>query len=190
MAENRKTCHRYNTPGDAHALTLSCFRRQPFFHGDRARQWFIDSIRDAVVKHRYHLWAYVIMPEHAHILIWPTEHEYDISGFLASVKLPVARKALSFVRKEAPEFLPRMLDRQANGGEHYRFWQRGGGYDRNIIEPQTICAELEYIHMNPVRRGLCERAVDWFWSSAADYLNSRKGPLMLHPQSLPRTPGG
>ena len=26
---HRKTCKRYNTPGDAHALTFSCFRRQP-----------------------------------------------------------------------------------------------------------------------------------------------------------------
>ncbi len=73
---------------------------------------------------------------------------------------------------------------------HYRFWQRGGGYDRNLTEPHTISAEIDYLHMNPARRGLCERAVDWHWSSAADYLAVRQGPLVLHPESLPRTPVG
>ena len=83
-----------------------------------------------------------------------------------------------------------MLDRQPNGDEHDRFWQRGGGYDRNLTEPHTIWAEIDYLHMNPVRRGLRERAVDWHWSSAADYLAVRQGPWVLHPESLPRTPVG
>jgi len=190
VTHNRKTCHRYNTPGDAHALTFSCYRRQSFLNADRTRQWLVHAIREAMVKHRYHLWAYVVMPEHVHLLVWPTEHEYDISTFLSSVKLPVTRKALAFVRTEAPQFLANMRDRQPNGDEHYRFWQRGGGYDRNLTEPTTIWSEMDYIHANPVRRGLCERAVDWFWSSAADYLGVRQGPLVLDTSSLPRTPIG
>jgi putative transposase len=34
----------------------------------------------------------------------------------------------------------------------------------------VIEAAIEYIHMNPVRRGLVKRAVDWKWSSASWYL--------------------
>jgi hypothetical protein len=52
------------------------------------------------------------------------------------------------------------------------FWQRGGGYDRNLTEPRTIWAEIASIHANPVRRGLCESATDWPWSSARE-LNQR-----------------
>jgi putative transposase len=83
-----------------------------------------------------------------------------------------------------------MLDVQPNGKSAHRFWQRGGGYDRNITEPETVWAEIAYIHSNPVRRGLCERPEEWYWSSAADYLAIGSGPLSLDRGSLPRTSAG
>jgi hypothetical protein len=42
-----------------------------------------------------------------------------------------------------------MEDRQPGGLVHHRFWQRGGGYDRNLTEPRTIWAEIANIHANP-----------------------------------------
>jgi putative transposase len=125
------------------------------------------------------------MPEHAHLLLWPTQEKYDISDILNSIKQSVAKKALLYVQSKAPSFLPRMLDEQPNGKRHYRFWQRGGGYDRNIVEPATGYHQICYIHGNPVRRGLCARAEDWPWSSAADYAGLRQGPLMLDREFLP-----
>jgi putative transposase len=80
--------------------------------------------------------------------------------------VPVQRAALAYLRRHAPAFLERLRDEQPNGEVHYRFWQRGGGYDRNVNEPATIRAMIEYIHDNPVRRGLVKRAIDWPWSSA------------------------
>ena len=47
-----------------------------------------------------------------------------------------------------------------------RFWQDGGGFDRNSIDLRVILAMIEYIHGNPVRRQLVERPEDWKWSSA------------------------
>ena len=115
-------------------------------------------------KHGFHVWAYVIMPEHAHLLICPTPPDYDISDILNSIKQSVSKRALLHVRRAAPAFLTRMEDRQPNGELYYRFWQRGGGYDRNIVEPATAIHEVEYMHANPVRRGLCKKAEDWLWS--------------------------
>lgn len=55
-------------------------------------------------------------------------------------------------------------------GPHGRalFWQRGGGYDRNVRGEDALREKIGYIHANPVRRGLVERAEDWVWSSARD----------------------
>jgi putative transposase len=183
---HRKTCKRYNTPGHGHALTFSCFRRQPFLSKDRSRQWLVDAIDRARDKLHFHIWAYVIMPEHAHVLVWPTRPEYDISEILNSIKQSVAKRALIFVRRHASEFLPQMEDRQPNGDVYYRFWQRGGGYDRNFIDPATAYQEVEYFHHNPVRRDLCIKPEDWYWSSAADYAGVRVGPLRLDRELLPR----
>ena len=184
---HRKTVKRFHNPGDAHALTFSCFRRQVFLSKDQSRQWLIDGIQRAREVHRFDVWAYVIMPEHAHILIWSPEMEFDTSEVLNSIKQSVAKRALIFVRREAPAFLNFMEDRQPNGKVHYRFWQRGGGFDRNVIEPKVVFRQIDYFHNNPVRRKLCAKPEDWYWSSAADYAGLRVGPLRLNRESLPRT---
>jgi putative transposase len=187
MPTKFKKCRRYNDPGHAHELTFSCFKGQPFLSHDRARQWLSEAIELACHKHSCDVWAYVFMPEHVHLLLWPNVPDYSISKILATIKQSVSRRAIGYVSQHAPEFLSRMEDIQPNGKRHFRFWQRGGGYDRNVTEPKTIWAQIDYIHANPVRRKLCSRPHDWYWSSAADYAGIRKGPVQLNPDSLPRT---
>ncbi len=81
------------------------------------------------------------------------------------MKQPVGQKAVAFLNSDAPEWLPR-ITRTRGGSTERLFWQSGGGYDRNIDEPKTLPKMIDYIHMNPVRRGLVPRAIDWPWSSA------------------------
>ncbi len=190
MKSNRKRCVRFNDFGHAHALTFSCFQRRPFLTKERTRRWMIEAIQRSREKHGFHLWAYVIMPEHVHLLLWPTRYDYSISRILTTLKQSVSKRALLFVREHVPIFLLQMKDHQPNGVVHHRFWQRGGGYDRNLTEPATIWKEIDYIHANPVRRGLCERAVDWPWSSAAEYVSPGTGLLTIDRSSLPGTPVG
>jgi hypothetical protein len=71
--------------------------------------------------------------------------------------------------------------RQPNSDIHYRFWQRGGGYDRNVHEITTLRAMIEYIHLNPVRRGLVKEVVDWPWSSARFYAGLDNVNLAMDP---------
>ena len=180
-----KSCRRFNEVGDAHALTFSTYHRQPFLVKERCRRWLADAIALAKTKHQFHVWAYVIMPEHVHLLIWPCQPIYSISRILTTIKQSVARNALLFVQANASWFLTKMLDRQPNGRTAHRFWQRGGGYDRNLSEVTTLLFEIDYFHCNPIRRGLCERVEEYLWSSAADYLGIRKGPIPIDFESLP-----
>ena len=84
------------------------------------------------------------------------------------MKEPVGRKGVRFLKRHAPEWLPRI--RQCRGKRtEYHFWQPGRGFDRNIEKPRTLQEMIDYIHMNPVRRGLVEHARDWKWSSAGWY---------------------
>jgi putative transposase len=47
-------------------------------------------------------------------------------------------------------------------------WQKRY-YDRNIRDYAEFVEKLQYIHRNPVKRGLVERAEDWKWSSFRHY---------------------
>ena len=48
--------------------------------------------------------------------------------------------------------------------------KRAPGYDRNVSTSKFLLNSIAYIHENPVRRKLCQRAIDWQWSSAWYYL--------------------
>ena len=47
-----------------------------------------------------------------------------------------------------------------------RFW-----LETHLIQPKTILSAIDYVHEKSARRKLCERAVNWHWSSARSYLS-------------------
>jgi putative transposase len=116
------------------------------------------------------------MPEHVHLLIYPRESNVKASIVVGKIKEQVARKAIQYLRENAPGWLDR-ISVQEGDRLRYRFWQPGGGYDRNVVELSTVQKMIEYIHMNPVRRGLVERPEDWPWSSAQWYAGI--APVMI-----------
>jgi putative transposase len=101
-----------------------------------------------------------------------------MSRFLQAVKEPAARKAIRYLKDSAPEWLVRVTVREGPRLRH-RFWQPGGGYDRNITSAAALRAVIDYIHANPVRRGLVDRAEDWEWSSARWYAGLRPVKLEM-----------
>jgi len=182
MSDNPRRAHRrsYNEPGHAHELTFSCYHGYNFLEPDRTCQWLCDAIDRARQEYHFHVWAYVFMPNHVHAILWPRQKTYDVAAILRAIKQPVSRKAIAYLRKHAPEWIQRIT--VAKGTETRRqFWQKGGGYDRNITEPRTLISMIDYLHLNPVRRGLVERGRNWKWSSAAWFDRTGESPLRVDP---------
>ncbi|MCG3128099.1 MAG: hypothetical protein CHACPFDD_02974 [Phycisphaerae bacterium] len=175
---------------DARFLTFSCFRRQALLSKDRARGWFVDALDRSRRTHGFHLWAWVIMPEHVHLLLWPGLEPAQLAHILYTLKKSVSNRALAFVRSKAPEFLPALTNVDRHGTVTHRFWQRGGGYDRSECSADEIWEKIDYIHANPVRRGLCAHPTDWAWSSARAYATRSGQPLSIDFESLPDPPRG
>lgn len=178
--ETRRHRKSYNELGDAHALTFSCYHGHPFLKAERTCLWLKEAIDAARGELSFALWAYVIMPEHVHLVVWPRQPEFKIADLRQAIKEPVGRKAMQYLEQHAPDWLPRLTRRRGRKTERL-FWQSGGGYDRNIQTTKVLLATIEYIHLNPVRRGLAEKAVDWQWSSAAWYELGQATPIALDP---------
>ena len=96
---------------------------------------------------RYRLLAWVIMPNHVHVLI-ETLPGYSLAQILHSWK--------SFTAKEANKIL----------GQAGDFWQPEY-FDRFIRNEKHLESAVNYIHNNPVKASLVEKAEDWPYSSAA-----------------------
>ncbi len=96
---------------------------------------------------RYRLTAWVIMPNHVHILATPCAG-YELSAILHSLK--------SYTANEANKI----------AGRTGQLWQRES-FDRWIRNADHFANAIIYIENNPVKAGLCERPEDWRFSSAA-----------------------
>ena len=178
LPEYRKKLKHYDIPGHAHFLTFSCYRRLPLLSKDRTRWWFLEALEKARRKCRFDLWAWVVMPEHVHLLLYPREARYRMARILASLKKPVGTQAIAYLQQHAPAFLDRLTVVNRSRTYH-RFWQAGAGQDQNLEDPRAIHRVLGNIHGNPVRRGLVQRPEEWFWSSAADWAGEQHGPLRV-----------
>jgi putative transposase len=183
--DHRKRCKRYDEAGDAHHLTFSCFQRLPLFSRDRTCGWMLQALELGREKEKYDLWAYVIMPEHVHVVLWP-HAGVRIEQILTTLKQSVSKRALLWLRANAPGFLRRLEDIQPNGKRTHRFWLRGGGYDRNLRSVADIHEKIDYIHANPVRRGLAGTPEAWRWSSSRAWLSGKDEPIAVDRESLPR----
>jgi putative transposase len=120
------------------------------------------------------------MPEHAHLLVHPQQPNYDISMIRKAIKGPVAERAIHYLENSSPEWLERITRKRGEKTERL-FWQSGGGHDRNVESARTLLAEIDYIHLNPVKRGLVELAANWKWSSAGWFVESPTNSLKPDP---------
>ena len=175
----RKKLRHFNDPGHAHELTFSCHRRLPLLNHDLFRRWLIGAIRRTCEKLYYDLLAYVIMPEHVHLIVLPRNREYNISNFLQGVKQSVSRRARNWMIKNDPEQYEELTITSSNGRKAFRFWLAGGGYDRNITNEETLKKMIQYVHNNPVRKELVVKPTDWEWSSAALYEEGNGDPQAI-----------
>ena len=108
-----------------------------------------DLVADAL-RHfdgqRYQLRAWVVMPNHVHVVVWPKSPE-TLSRILHSWK--------SYSANEANRRLQRV-------GES--FWQTES-YDHLIRDETDSARCCQYTTSNPVNARLCAQPEDWKWSS-------------------------
>jgi putative transposase len=167
MSERRTKRISYDAEGEIHEYTFSTYRRQPFLTDDEFKRMFLQNLDRARKKHGFLVWAYVLMPEHVHLLI-PAQSALT-KDILSSIKQPFAKRIVAKLKNENPELLRKMVSGAKRGNSPFSFWQVGGGYDRNVHGAREAWDCIHYIHWNPVRRGLVERPEDLAWSSARFY---------------------
>ena len=60
---------------------------------------FLEELGRARNEFQFELWAYVLMPNHAHLLIYPKRNPYKISAILQSIKGRAARRYGDFLQQ-------------------------------------------------------------------------------------------
>jgi putative transposase len=150
---------RYQTEGHYHFITFSCYHRLPYLNDDRARTIFEEVLERVRLRHQFFLFAYVLMPEHVHML-------------LTEPKLQSLSTTLSVLKGETSKLLK---------GKRVHFWQTRY-HDFNVLSHAKHVEKVRYIHRNPVERGLTAKPDDWRWSSYRHYLTGEQGRVEIESQ--------
>ena len=172
-----KNLKRYYGRGDLHFVTFSCYRRLPLLGTISARNLFVRALGKIRERYKFLLVGYVVMPEHVHLLI------SEPPKATPSVVLKVLKQRVSCdMRKTRGRHFAgqREFSFMKCEGELPRFWQPRF-YDFNVYSRKKEREKLEYMHANPVMRGLVKNPSDWIWSSYLFYEKGEPGLLPMDP---------
>ena len=161
---------RFHSGGDQHFITCSCYHRFPFLASARRRDLFLKILEQTREKYQFVIWGYVVMPEHFHILI----NEPSRRNLALAMQVLKQRVSCRCRRKKKPA--AQLLLWKA--GLPRRFWQKRY-YDFNVFTQRKHAEKLNYMHNNPVKRGMVTSPELWGWSSYRSYRFGEVGPVKL-----------
>ena len=130
------------------------------------KQIIIDSLKFLSQSRFITVYAFVIMPNHVH-LIWRQNKKNGGEMPYASFLKFTSRLFLNELKAD-PEFLSRFEIKAAN--KQYNFWQRDS-HAFQLITKKMTDQKLKYIHDNPLsgKWELCEYSEQYYFSSASFY---------------------
>jgi len=138
MQGYRKQLKRFHEPGDVHELTFSTYRQFELLTRDDWRRMLCHSIDRAVTNHKYQLVAFVLMTNHVHLLVFPTEVEpgelRDLDVLLSAIKRPFSYRVKQTLIAEESSLLRDLTVMERPGKP-----QEGAGYDRNLRTEKKLC---------------------------------------------------
>jgi putative transposase len=168
---------RYYGRGDLHFVTFSCYGRLPLLRTIRARNLFVRALGVIRDRYKFLLVGYVVMPDHVHLLISEPPKSTP-SVMLKALKQRVSRD-LRKNKRIAPSGQLLMSFTDGDLGLP-RFWQ-ARFYDFNVYSSYKVREKLEYMHANPVKRGLVKSPSAWMWSSFLFYEKGDAGLVKIDP---------
>jgi len=129
----------------AYFVTICCDRRHAVFKDEERGKWVVAEFRRMAAKHEFDLPAYCAMPDHVHLLAQARSSGCDLKKFVAAFK---QRSAFEYAR---------CCNR--------RLWQPR--YYEHILRRGEDMEDVAlYIWNNPVRAGVCARAVEYPFSGS------------------------
>jgi putative transposase len=157
--------------GHLHFITCSCYRRTPLLGSAKARDLFLKVLGEVRDRYDFALIGYVVMLEHFHLLM-SEPNAGDPSTVMKVLKQRVSRALRRRGKRGGAGQL--RLWKEAAIARYPHFWQRRF-YDFNVWSTKKKNEKLNYMHFNPVKRGLVERPTEWLWSSCRFYAKGERG---------------
>ena len=165
---------------DTPALYITSVTRDrlPVFRTEPLKMIACNAMDEARSSGGFAIYAYVIMLDHFHAL---TDRALKPSKILQYLNGIISRRVIDHLKEHGHNSSLRKLQRESGARKHkYSLWD----HHSNVLEifsEDMFIQKVNYIHQNPVRAGLVERAEDYRWSSARIWKHcpTEDEPLMV-----------
>lgn len=149
-------------PGASYFFTVVTYARRPLFDDPANVDLLHGSIAEVKSRHPFEIDAYVILPDHLH-MVWSLpagDSNYSMRWNLA--KAVFTRKYAR--RHPMPKRSASRMAKREQAVWQRRFWEH------LIRDEEDFSNHLDYIHLNPVEHGLVTQPALWLHSSFAAWV--------------------
>ena len=160
--------YRINEPERSHFITATVVEWLPVFTTGACCDIIVQSLAFCREKKGLRIYAWVILDNHFHAIVAGPE----LARTIGDLKKFIAREVLAQLKTEGREWLLNQLAyyRAAHKSlSQHQVWQEGV-HPQSIASDAMMLQKLEYLHNNPVKRGLVAAPEHWRYSSAHEWL--------------------
>jgi REP-associated tyrosine transposase len=149
-------------------LTFNVLKNIPVFTNSSYMDIIIENFLFYQQNQNMKIYSYVIMDNHIHLI---ASHINNLTDIVRNYKSYTAKKILKVLKSDKRGWILSLLQQfkaSYKTESKYQFWEEGK-HPKQIQNIEIFNQKTEYIHFNPVRRGLVENEIDWLYSSARNY---------------------
>jgi putative transposase len=158
-------------------VTTTCKDWLHLLQSHAIMQIVADSLTFLNGKYKVQIVGYVFMPNHIHMLMF-LEDGKTLSSYMRDFKKFTSVKIRKQLEAEEQYSLVEQM-RFIKGAQKLKVWQDRFD-DFYITNPKSFLIKLNYIHNNPLKRGLAKSAADYKYSSAGYYERETEGILKIN----------
>jgi len=156
---------RVQFPGAFYHVLARGNRREAIFLDDKDRKEHLRRLREAQRRFEFTLYAYVLMPNHVHLLL--------------ETGLVTLSRIMQWLGTTYTQYFNR---RHSKIGHLFQ-----GRYKAILCDREGYLLSLvRYLHVNPVRAGLVKDPAEYAWSSHRTYLGLDHDPMIARSLVLER----
>ena len=150
----------------AYYLTSVTHERLPIFQKDEVKKILADALDEARRSSGIMIFAYVIMPDHTHVL---TDSARTIGDTLKFINGISAKRVLDYLKSNNFQSSLEKLRIQERENKHkYSVYEHHPNAFR-VTSEDSLIQKVNYINLNPVRAGLVEQPDEYLYSSARQW---------------------
>lgn len=147
----------------AYFLTSVTHDRLPIFQTDKLRTVLCRAMDEARRSGGFKIFAYVIMPDHSHVITDSKREIKDVLRFLNGIS---ARRVIDHLKENGHySSLDKLRIAARSDEQNYSVYQHHPNAMR-ITGEHAFMQKVGYIHLNPVKEQLVEHPNEFLYSSA------------------------